>query len=103
MTPESKVRVALQRAVKAVGGQLRKLSYEGRAGAPDWLVLVPEWRACWMVELKAPGKLPTAHQRRELSLLDSCGVTVYVVDGPEAVDAMIDNERGFFESCGVVR
>lgn len=92
MTPEGKVKEHLKKAIQKVGGTLRKLSYEGRAGAPDWLVLFPALGLFWMVELKAPGKKPTEHQLREHDVLRRSGIHVHVVDGTEAIARMMEEE-----------
>lgn len=102
MTPEGKVRAHLRRRAKALGFEHRKLQWIGRRGAPDeflfWptgaLVRAAPWtkvRAPFAVyvEVKRLGETPEAHQQREIDRLRDAGFLVYVVDSPEAVDAML--------------
>lgn len=41
---ERDIKKYLVQRVKALGGELRKVAWEGRANAPDWVVMLP-WRA----------------------------------------------------------
>ncbi len=83
--------------INATGGEHRKLSYEGRVGAPDYLVFYPlnvdhqsDFLpvACF-VECKAPGKKPTAVQDRELKTLASAGFHTCVVSTIAEADDLI--------------
>ncbi|MCX8005092.1 MAG: hypothetical protein N2688_09070, partial [Burkholderiaceae bacterium] len=60
---ERDIERALVAAVRAAGGEVRKVQWVGRRGAPDRLVRLPG-RHVW-VELKAPGERPTRLQERE--------------------------------------
>lgn len=40
MTPEGKIQSHLMKRVKAVGGFCRKVAWEGRAGAPDLIIII---------------------------------------------------------------
>lgn len=98
--------------VKALGGEVRKVKWIGRNGAPDRLVMLPEvhypaWSGevraggiCWgyawtkpaaaiWVELKAPGKKPEPHQLREHRRMRAMGQRVEVVDSIEGVDWLL--------------
>jgi hypothetical protein len=114
MTPEGKIEAHLKKRVKALGGEVRKMRWIGRVGAPDRVVLLPDasvahersWRlerksigiperaahsrACQhiLVELKAPGKKPTKTQLREHERLRDAGFVVLVLDSVEAIDAL---------------
>jgi hypothetical protein len=87
--------------VKALGGEIRKLKWLGRNGAPDRLVLVPP-RGGWspkismLVEFKNPKTVKTfpanAHeeaQAREHERLRKAGADVRVVGTFEQVDEML--------------
>lgn len=87
MTPEGKLVRALDRLARRYGGTTRKLSYEGRAGAPDRLVLLAGVH--FAVELKRPGAMPTEHQRREHERLRAAGLHVYVCDSVESIESAI--------------
>lgn len=75
------------RSVEEAGGEVRKVSWLGRRGAPDRLALLPGW-SCF-VELKRPGKLPEGHQLREHKRMRDAGLNVEVIDSRGAVDAFI--------------
>ena len=79
---------------RAKGGEVRKLRWIGRNGAPDRLVMLPQ-RTIW-VELKASGLAAlfphTPHERqqhREHERMRAMGQTVVVIDNYEGVDALL--------------
>lgn len=89
--------------VKALGGEVRKVQWLGRRGAPDRLVMLPTRRladtidcawcnpagvAIW-VELKAPGVRPEAHQLREHERMRNMGQRVVVIDSIEGVEDLL--------------
>ncbi|NLX17390.1 MAG: VRR-NUC domain-containing protein [Ramlibacter sp.] len=76
----------VQRA-KQLGGEVRKVRWIGRRGAPDRLVMLPG-RMLW-VELKAPGEKVKPHQAREHERMRAMGQTVAVVDSLDEVEAML--------------
>lgn len=82
---ESTVEGHLVKRVKAVGGEVRKLRWIGRGGAPDRVVMLPGL-GLWLVELKRPGGVPEDHQAREHVRLMKMGVRVLVIDSIEGVD-----------------
>lgn len=73
-----------KRKVAALGGETRKLAYEGRNGATDQLVLLPG-RHC-VVELKRPGEEPRIVQAREHERLRGAGFDVFVLSTLDEVD-----------------
>ena len=94
----------LVRRVKELGGEVRKVQWIGRRGAPDRLVMLP-WEvagnlryhqevefvaqpAIW-VELKAPGVKPDAHQLREHERMRKMGQRVVVIDSIEGVEELL--------------
>lgn len=98
----------LVKRVKELGGEVRKVQWVGRRGAPDRLVMlrpttprivdgkVKETAACTWVELKAPGGAETfpadAHERqqaREHTRMTRMGQRVVVIDSIEAVDRLL--------------
>lgn len=114
MKRESEVEQYLVDRVKALGGEVRKVKWLGRDGAPDRLVMLPELAAGGMnsdqlaeyddyahgrtiwVELKAEGLAAffphTPHerkQRREHERMRKMGQRVEVVDSFEGVDRML--------------
>ena len=91
--PEAKVENYLRKRVKAERGQIRKLAWLGRRGAPDDLVWWPGPRFAF-VECKAPGGALSTLQEREISRLKEDGFKVYVVYSYEDVEAMIAEVKG---------
>jgi tRNA U54 and U55 pseudouridine synthase Pus10 len=69
MMRESKIERTLVKRVRAAGGEIRKLAWIGRRGAPDRLVMLPGRRP-FLVELKAPkGRLSKIQEREHMILL----------------------------------
>jgi hypothetical protein len=107
---ESVIEAYLVKRVKALGGEVRKVRWQGRSKAPDRLVLVPERRNDrpgaafgWLpavnalVEVKNPGTIATfpadAHERaqeREHKRLRKVGARVEVIGTIEGVDRLLD-------------
>lgn len=87
--------------VKEVGGEVRKVRFLDRRGAPDRLVMLPEpnpvlgsaFNNAWWVELKAPGKKPEPHQVREHARLRRLGQRVLIIDSIEGVDEFLGAVR----------
>ena len=90
----------LVKRVKALGGEVRKVQWIGRRGAPDRLVLIPAaprpWHnldcrkdhAIW-VEVKAPGVKAEPHQLREHERMRAMGQRVVVIDSIEGVEELL--------------
>lgn len=78
----------LVRRVKAMKGEVRKVKWIGRNGAPDRVVMLPGAPTNW-VELKAPGEAPEAHQIREHERMRKMGQRVVVLDSFAAVDGFL--------------
>lgn len=92
MTPEGKVQKYAKEQFEALGGLVRKLSYEGRSGAPDLLVLLPGG-VVWFVEVKKAENIkPDPHQEREHARMRKRGAKVFVVGSKNAVDELIVRE-----------
>lgn len=110
MAEEAKIEKYLVKQVEALGGEVRKVKWIGRRGAPDRLVMLPELRkrvrhdgprgttyadklvcaaATIWVELKAPGKVPEPHQAREHERMRKMGQRVEVIDSMEGVDNLL--------------
>jgi hypothetical protein len=93
MTRERDIEQHLVQRVKALGGEVRKVQWIGRRGAPDRLVMLPPSSAprdctTW-VELKAPGVKPEPHQLREHTRMHRMGQRVVVIDSIEGVEALL--------------
>lgn len=102
---ESTIEQYLVERVKALGGEVRKVRWIGRNGAPDRLVMFPptgghsqmdtpsmmQWKVnttIW-IELKAPGEKVKPHQAREHDRMRSMGQRVEVVDSFERVEEVL--------------
>jgi len=82
---ESEIEKYLCQRVKAIGGEVRKIKWIGRRGAPDRLVLLPSTEP-YFVEVKAPGKKLAAHQRREFKSLEKLNAMTKVIDSIDSVN-----------------
>ncbi len=99
---EREIENYLVRRVREVKGEVRKVKWIGRRGAPDRLVMLPAVpaltgfelvgaqpaRTIW-VELKAPGEKPKQHQVREHERMRAMGQHVEVVDSIEGVELLM--------------
>lgn len=105
---ESDIEKYLVKRVKELGGEVRKVQWVGRQGAPDRLVMLPfgfttpdpitshiYGQHVW-IELKAPGKAATfpanAHERkqaREHQRMRAMGQRVEVVDSFERIEEIL--------------
>lgn len=83
---ESQIEKALVRRVKLLGGEIRKVAWIGRRGAPDRFVMLQGPAKNMWVELKAPGVKVDDHQLREHERMRICGEIVVVIDSLEDVD-----------------
>jgi len=99
---ESLIEAHLVKRVKELGGEVRKVKWIGRKGAPDRLVMMPcrptavlnTWddfeKECLIwVELKATGGKPDPHQLREHARMRNMGQRVEVIDSIEAVEELL--------------
>lgn len=105
----------LVKRAKELGGEVRKVVWPGRRGAPDRLVMLPpgprtEAACYWRVdgpedavrhaiagmgtmlvwaEIKAPGVKPESHQLREHERMRAMGQRVVVIDSIEGVEELL--------------
>lgn len=101
---ESDIEKHLVKRVESLGGEVRKVQWIGRRGAPDRLVMLPEplmWMppeqdADWVdmgqtiwVELKSPGLKADPHQEREHKRMLKMGQRVVVIDSIEGVEDLL--------------
>ena len=105
-TPEGRVSAALRQAVINCGGEIRKVQWQGRVGAPDWLVMLGGGMV--FVETKSPGARPRKSQLVEFGRIHrASGIPVLVIDRAEyacdIIDAMLSlsegNHEDFFRIC----
>ena len=85
---ESDIEDYLVRRAKSFGGEVRKVKWIGRRGAPDRVVMLPGGRLMW-TEIKRPGGTAEPHQAREHARMRGMGQRVVVVDSLAAIDALL--------------
>lgn len=95
---ESEIEKYLVSAVKRTGGIAVKNAVTYFAGFPDRTILFDGGK-CVFVELKAPGKKPTALQRKRQDALRALGFRVYVIDSKQDVDRFIGREAAWSNLC----
>lgn len=85
---EQRIESATTQAVAKAGGWAPKWTSPGNPGVPDRIVLLPGGRIVF-VELKAPGKKPTALQAKIHDRLRALGFEVRVIDSLEDARAVV--------------
>ena len=85
---ERDIEAYLVKRVKTAGGEVRKVKWIGRRGAPDRFVMLPTGTHYW-VELKAPGKAAEPHQLREHARMSAMGQPVEVIDSLAGVEGLL--------------
>ena len=96
-TPEGRVSAALRQAVITYGGEIRKVQWQGRVGAPDWMVML--CGGAVFVEAKAPGEFPRRSQIGEFRrIFRASGIPVLVIDRAEdaidIINALLSRAEG---------
>lgn len=89
---EKTIEAYLRDEVKKLGGRAYKFVSPGNAGVPDRLVCLPGGKAAF-IELKAPGKKPTALQEKQMRYLAGLKFPVWLIDSKEEVDRYIAFEK----------
>lgn len=101
-TPEGIIQTYAQEQLKKRGCLVRKISYEGRLGCPDLLVLVPgreipyaghyppeKGKTLFLEIKKDVDTLPELHQLREHESMRRRGADVRVIGSKAQVDALV--------------
>lgn len=87
---EKPVEDALIAAMQKRAAVVRKVTYQGRTGAPDRWALFPDGR--WLlVEAKAPGEEPEPHQLQEMRALRQNGAFVAWIDSEEKAEQVVSD------------
>lgn len=98
MTPEGKIQYYAMARLKAKGCLVRKISYEGRRGCPDLLVLVPPIEdggislpaITMFLEIKKDEQTkPDPHQQREHERMRAVGADVRTIGSKAQVDTLV--------------
>lgn len=80
------------REVKKLGGEAEKFTSPQRRSVPDRIAMFPGG-LLFFVELKAPGKKPTAAQKRDHERRRAMGFNVRILDTKEAINEFIEEVR----------
>ena len=94
---ENTIEAYLRDQVKIIGGKAYKFISPGNNGVPDRLVCLPGGRSVFL-ELKAPGKKPTALQLNQQEKLRALGFRVWVIDSKANVDWFIQDCKGLIRA-----
>ena len=78
----------LVKTAKSMGGMALKFVSPGMDGVPDRMILLPGGRIAF-AELKAPGRKPRPLQLRRMAQLSRLGFRVFVIDGPEQINEVL--------------
>lgn len=100
MTPEGKIQYYAMAKLKAKGCLVRKISYEGRRGCPDLLVLVPGVGAIGFNFYRGPKTMfleikkdeqtkPDPHQQREHERMRAVGADVRTIGSKAQVYSLV--------------
>ena len=79
MGKESDIEKAVKRYASEKGFYVRKFKSPSNRGVPDCLLISPDGTT-FFIEFKAPGKAPTALQRREARLIEKNNSKVWFVN-----------------------
>ena len=90
---EKRIEQKLVKMTSQSGGGALKFISPGCAGVPDRLVLMPGGKAAF-VEVKAPGRKPRPLQIRRISQLRRLGFQVFVVDGTDQIEEVLQKIGG---------
>lgn len=99
-TPEGEVQAYGAEQLKKHGCLVRKISYEGRRGCPDQLVLVPtpadyfKSRTIFIEYKRDEATRPAPHQLREHERMRAVGADVRVIGSKAQVDQLIEELFG---------
>lgn len=83
---ESAVEKFLHARIAALGGEHRRVVWQGRSHAPDDLVLLPGHHL--LVECKRPGAVPRSGQLREHERLRAAGFEVHSISSIEQIERL---------------
>ena len=90
---EKDIEKSLKDEVKKRGGIAPKWVSPGMAGVPDRLILLPKGKIAF-AETKAPGEKPRQLQKAVMRKLGRLGFKVYVIDGTESIEGVLDEIEG---------
>lgn len=85
---EQNIEKYLTDEMKKAGGKSYKWVSPGNNGVPDRIIIFPSGKIIF-VELKAPGKVPTAYQKLVHRELKRLNCEVHVIDSKKQIDELI--------------
>lgn len=85
---ERDVSAYLSKRVADLGGEIRRVTWQGRRNAPDKLVMIP-FAHGWVEEKKPSTPEATDAQKREHDRMRKAGMFVRVCASPEDVDRFL--------------
>ena len=91
---EKDVEKALRLHCKKQGVICYKFTSPGHTGVPDRILIFPDGGIVF-VEVKAPEKVPTGNQIREIKRLKEQGAEVFVIDTPAGCRALVDAKLSY--------
>ena len=91
---ESQIEKHLVKRVKELGGEVRKVNWVNRRGAPDRLAMfrptgASRFRLPIWIELKATDKPAEPHQLREHARMRAMGQRVVIIDSIEGIEELL--------------
>ncbi len=86
---ERDVEAYLKTKIETLGGACWKFSSPAQRGVPDRICIL--YGQTFFVEVKAPGKVPTALQQFVLHRINDLGGYAVTVDSREAVDRLLES------------
>lgn len=92
MIRERDLERAFVKHIVRTGGEVRKVKFLDRRGAPDRIVMYPDGELTW-VELKREGEDLEPHQKREHKRLEAMGQVVVVVRTREDYEALFPSQE----------
>ena len=88
-TPEGIVQTYAQEQLKKRGCLVRKISYEGRNGCPDLLVIAPTGLIVLIELKKSETKKADPHQEREHARIAKRGAPIKLIGSKRQIDNLI--------------
>lgn len=88
-TPEGEVKDYAYSELAKVGCLVRKISYEGRNGCPDLLVIAPTGLIVLIELKKSESKKADPHQEREHARIAKRGAPIKLIGSKRQIDNLI--------------
>ncbi len=96
MGPEATIEKKVCDYAKRLGVATRKFVSPARRSVPDQILFYAGH--CWFIEFKAPGKVTSSAQEREMDRLRAVGMRCFVCDDVEGGKMLIRTEIQYAEN-----